>query len=98
MMVVYIFFYYNWMCCWVDRILQDVFMYVTNRLDFGHLVNADTFDTSRTNSEIYQIFDNRWDWEQRYLHDNYTKNFDPNNTIAQVLVNISAVLTEINFL
>lgn len=72
-------------------------MYVTNRVDFGHLVNADTFDTSRINSEIYQIFDNRWDWEQRYIHDNYTKNFDPNNTIAQVTVNILAVLTEINF-
>jgi len=72
-------------------------MYVTNRVDFGHLVNADTFDTSRTNSEIYQIFDNRWDWEQRYIHDNYTKNFDPNNTIAQVLVIILAVLTDINF-
>jgi hypothetical protein len=70
--------------------LQDVFMHVTNRVDFGHLVNADTFDTSRINSEIYQIFDNRWDWEQRYIHDNYTKNFDPNNTIAQVMVNISA--------
>ncbi|GFG29485.1 hypothetical protein Cfor_05047, partial [Coptotermes formosanus] len=62
---------------------KDVFMHVTNRVDFGHLVNADTFDTSRMNSEIYQIFDNRWDWEQRYIHDNYTKNFDPNNTIAQ---------------
>jgi hypothetical protein len=53
-------------------------------MDFGHLVNADNFDTSRTNSEIYQIFDNRWDWEQRYIHENYTENFNPNNTIAQV--------------
>lgn len=85
MMVMYVCFYNNWMSCSVDCILQDVFMYVTNRVDFGHLVNADTFDTSRTNSEIYQLFDNRWDWEQRYIHDNYTKNFDPNNTIAQVL-------------
>lgn len=59
-------------------------MYVTNRVDFGHLVNADNFDTSRINSEIYQIFDNRWDWEQRYIHENYTENFNPNNTIAQV--------------
>jgi uncharacterized protein with FMN-binding domain len=70
--------------------LQEVFMHVTNRVDFGHLVSADNFDTSRINSEIYQIFDNRWDWEQRYIHDNYTNNFDPNNTIAQVTVNISA--------
>lgn len=64
--------------------LQDVFMYVSNRVDFGHLVNADNFDTSRIYSEIYQIFDNRWDWEQRYIHENYTENFNPNNTIAQV--------------
>lgn len=64
--------------------LQDVFMYVNNRVDFGHLVNADNFDTSHANSEIYQIFDNRWDWEQRYIHENYTENFNPNNTIAQV--------------
>ncbi|PNF43292.1 Procollagen-lysine,2-oxoglutarate 5-dioxygenase 3 [Cryptotermes secundus] len=62
---------------------KDVFMYVTNRVDFGHLVNADNFDTSRVNSEIYQLLDNRWDWEQRYLHENYTENFNPNNTIAQ---------------
>jgi hypothetical protein len=67
-------------CC----VFQDVFIYVTNRVDFGHLVNADNFDTSRVNSEIYQILDNRWDWEQRYLHENYTENFNPNNTIAQV--------------
>jgi hypothetical protein len=63
---------------------QDVFMYVSNRVDFGHLVNADNFDTSRINSEIYQILDNRWDWEQRYIHENYTENFNLNNTIAQV--------------
>ncbi|XP_021914399.1 procollagen-lysine,2-oxoglutarate 5-dioxygenase 1 isoform X2 [Zootermopsis nevadensis] len=62
---------------------KDVFMYVSNRVDFGHLVNADNFDTSRIYSEIYQIFDNRWDWEQRYIHENYTENFNPNNTIAQ---------------
>ncbi|XP_069690681.1 procollagen-lysine,2-oxoglutarate 5-dioxygenase 1 isoform X2 [Periplaneta americana] len=62
---------------------KDVFMYVNNRVDFGHLINADNFDTSRINSEIYQIFDNRWDWEQRYIHENYTENFNPNNTIEQ---------------
>ena len=59
-------------------------MYVSNRVDFGHLINADNFDTTRTNSEVYQLFDNRWDWEQRYIHDNYTENFNPNNTIQQV--------------
>ncbi|KAJ9584647.1 hypothetical protein L9F63_021009, partial [Diploptera punctata] len=62
---------------------KDIFMYVSNRVDFGHLINADNFDSARINSEIYQLFDNRWDWEQRYIHENYTENFNPNNTIEQ---------------
>ncbi|XP_046984159.1 procollagen-lysine,2-oxoglutarate 5-dioxygenase [Schistocerca americana] len=62
---------------------KDIFMHVSNRLDFGHLVDPDTFDTSKTNPEVYQIFENRWDWEQRYIHANYTENFNPNNTAQQ---------------
>ncbi|XP_063229636.1 procollagen-lysine,2-oxoglutarate 5-dioxygenase isoform X3 [Bacillus rossius redtenbacheri] len=62
---------------------KDVFMYVSNRMDFGHLVNSDNYDITKTNSEIYQVFDNRWDWEQRYIHENYTENFNPNKTAQQ---------------
>ncbi|XP_067005007.1 procollagen-lysine,2-oxoglutarate 5-dioxygenase isoform X2 [Anabrus simplex] len=62
---------------------KDVFLYVSNRMDFGHLVNADNFDTTRTNSDLYQLFDNRWDWEQRYIHENYTENFNPYKTPEQ---------------
>nr|CAD7453420.1 unnamed protein product [Timema tahoe] len=62
---------------------KDIFMFVSNRMDFGHLVNADNFDTDKTNSEIYQIFDNRWDWEQRYIHENYSENLNPNHTAEQ---------------
>jgi hypothetical protein len=60
-------------------------MYVTSRVDFGHLVNADNFHTGCLNGGIYQVFDNRWDAEQRYIHGNYTENFNPDNTIAQVI-------------
>nr|CAD7196665.1 unnamed protein product [Timema douglasi] len=62
---------------------KDIFMFVSNRMDFGHLVNADNFDTDKTNSEIYQLFDNRWDWEQRYIHENYSENLNPNHTAEQ---------------
>ncbi|XP_046397512.1 procollagen-lysine,2-oxoglutarate 5-dioxygenase 1 isoform X2 [Ischnura elegans] len=62
---------------------KNIFMYVSNRLDYGHLINADNFDTSHLHNDLYQIFDNRWDWEQRYIHENYTENFNPNKTIAQ---------------
>ncbi|KAK7792169.1 hypothetical protein R5R35_005128 [Gryllus longicercus] len=62
---------------------RNVFMYVSNRMDFGHLVNGDNYDTTKTNSEMYQLLDNRWDWEQRYLHENYSENFNPNKTAMQ---------------
>ncbi|XP_047484397.1 procollagen-lysine,2-oxoglutarate 5-dioxygenase 2-like isoform X1 [Penaeus chinensis] len=60
---------------------KGVFMYVSNRVDFGHLVNADQFDTSRMNPELWQVVDNRWDWEQRYLHPNYSSAVAENATV-----------------
>ncbi|XP_069940624.1 procollagen-lysine,2-oxoglutarate 5-dioxygenase 1-like isoform X2 [Cherax quadricarinatus] len=59
---------------------KGIFMYVSNRVDFGHLVNADKFETRRLNNELWQLFDNRWDWEQRYLHPNYTHAVSENTT------------------
>lgn len=56
---------------------QLVFLYVTNLEDYGHLVNPETFDTSRTNPDLYELFSNRFDWEQRYIHQEYAENFNP---------------------
>lgn len=61
---------------------NDVYLYVTNRLDWGHLVNAENFDTSHLNNELYEIMNNRWDWEKRYLHPNYSQNLDTNVTVT----------------
>ncbi|XP_043280130.1 procollagen-lysine,2-oxoglutarate 5-dioxygenase isoform X2 [Venturia canescens] len=55
---------------------HDVFMFVSNRLDFGHLVNYDNFNTQLTNPEMYEIFNNKYDWEERYIHDNYSAIFE----------------------
>lgn len=60
-------------------------MYVSNRVDFGHLVNADNFDTTRTEPEMYQIFDNEKDWEDRYIHEDYFDNFKPEHKDEQVI-------------
>jgi len=62
---------------------RDIFMYISNRVDWGHLINADNFDTSHLHNEMYQIFDNRWDWELRYLHANWSKSLEPNSTLIQ---------------
>lgn len=51
-------------------------MYVNNEIDFGHLVNPETYDISRTNPDMYQLFENRMEWTTRYLHEDYHLSFD----------------------
>ena len=52
---------------------QDKFMYVSNRASFGHLLSAEGFETTHLFNEMWQLTENRWDWEQRYLHPNYSQ-------------------------
>lgn len=63
---------------------EGVFMYVSNRLNFGHLVNPDTYDTKLVYPDMYQIMDNKLDWERRYIHPEYTDNFNPDKKPTQV--------------
>lgn len=51
-------------------------MHVSNEEHFGHLVNPESFDVSRTHPDMYQVIDNKIEWEQRYLNEDYAKNFD----------------------
>lgn len=62
---------------------RAIFMYVSNRLDFGHLVNPDSYDVTLTHPDLYQIIDNKLDWERKYIHENYSENFNPNKTPIQ---------------
>ena len=59
-------------------------MLASNRVDFGHLVDPVGFDTSRLHSEMWQIFANRWDWERRYIHQNYSKALEENSPVVEV--------------
>ncbi|XP_014366500.2 procollagen-lysine,2-oxoglutarate 5-dioxygenase isoform X1 [Papilio machaon] len=52
-----------------------VMMYVSNEEELGHLVNHETFDVSRTHPDVYQVLDNKLEWESRYLHKDYLANF-----------------------
>lgn len=62
---------------------QGLFMYVSNRLDFGHLVNSDTYDIELTYPDIYQIMDNKQDWERRYIHPDYDEHLNPDKKPIQ---------------
>ncbi|XP_050361429.1 procollagen-lysine,2-oxoglutarate 5-dioxygenase isoform X1 [Nymphalis io] len=57
---------------------QGYMMYVSNEKELGHLVNPDTLDISRKNPDIYQVLDNKIEWEQRYLSPEYADNFAEN--------------------
>jgi len=54
----------------------DKFMYLSNRATFGHLVSGDGYETTNLFPEMWQLTENRWDWEQRYLHENYSQALD----------------------
>ena len=62
---------------------QGIFMYVSNQLDYGHLVNPDHYDTSFASSDLHQVYHNQLDWEKKYLHPNYGKILDPAFEIEQ---------------
>lgn len=62
---------------------KGTFMFVSNLHDFGHLVNSESFDTSRTNPDFYSLLDNRLDWEQRYIHPDYASSLDPQKSPMQ---------------
>ncbi|XP_023821824.1 procollagen-lysine,2-oxoglutarate 5-dioxygenase 3 isoform X4 [Oryzias latipes] len=55
---------------------QGVFMFVSNRDEFGRLVASSNFNTSRLHPDMWQIFDNPLDWREKYIHENYSKIFE----------------------
>ncbi|XP_072930383.1 procollagen-lysine,2-oxoglutarate 5-dioxygenase isoform X2 [Epargyreus clarus] len=52
-----------------------IMMHVSNEQELGHLINPESFDTSLTHPDVYQVLDNRAEWERRYLHPQYYDNF-----------------------
>ncbi|XP_060949665.1 procollagen-lysine,2-oxoglutarate 5-dioxygenase 2 [Limanda limanda] len=57
---------------------KGVFMYITNRHDFGRLISTANYNTSHYNSDLWQIFENPVDWKEKYIHKNYTRIFTEN--------------------
>ena len=66
---------------------QGIFMFVTNRLDWGHLVDPENFETTHLHDELYEIINNRWDWEKRYIHPNYSQSLQEGAVLNQVCLN-----------
>ncbi|VDD74676.1 unnamed protein product [Mesocestoides corti] len=50
---------------------KNIFVYVDNRAQFGRLTNPVNFKLNHLHNDMWQIFDNPLDWEERYLHPDY---------------------------
>lgn len=66
---------------------QGIMMYVSNEKILGHLVNPETFDTTRTNPDVYQVMENKVEWEDRYLSPEYASNFEEGRNHSMVIFN-----------
>ncbi|XP_059089134.1 multifunctional procollagen lysine hydroxylase and glycosyltransferase LH3-like isoform X4 [Tigriopus californicus] len=62
---------------------KDIFFYVSNRLDWGHLINSDDFETTHMHNELWEIANNQLDWETRYLHPNYSQSLEEDAEVEQ---------------
>ncbi|KAM6414638.1 procollagen-lysine,2-oxoglutarate 5-dioxygenase 2 isoform 2-T2 [Rhynochetos jubatus] len=57
---------------------KGVFMYITNRHEFGRLISTANYNTSHYNNDLWQIFENPVDWKETYINPNYSKIFTDN--------------------
>ncbi|XP_014457169.1 multifunctional procollagen lysine hydroxylase and glycosyltransferase LH3 isoform X1 [Alligator mississippiensis] len=55
---------------------KGVFLHITNQEDFGHLLATAKYNVSRPYPDLWQIFDNPLDWQEKYIHENYTRVLD----------------------
>lgn len=61
--------------CWHLR-SKGIFMHVVNTEQFGHLIDSDYYDASKTHPDFYQLFNNKYDWERKYIAADYSKQLE----------------------
>ncbi|XP_023604418.1 procollagen-lysine,2-oxoglutarate 5-dioxygenase 2 [Myotis lucifugus] len=57
---------------------MGVFMYISNRHEFGRLLSTANYNTSHYNNDLWQIFENPVDWKEKYINHDYSKIFTEN--------------------
>lgn len=62
---------------------KGIFMYLSNMRYWGHQVNYDNYETSHLHNDFYEIVNNPYDWEKKYMHPNYSTSLQEDAVIAQ---------------
>nr|XP_033815273.1 procollagen-lysine,2-oxoglutarate 5-dioxygenase 2 isoform X4 [Geotrypetes seraphini] len=57
---------------------MGVFMYISNRDEFGRLLSTANYNTSHFNNDLWQIFENPMDWKEKYINQDYSRIFTEN--------------------
>ncbi|MXQ94642.1 hypothetical protein E5288_WYG013874 [Bos mutus] len=57
---------------------KGVFMYISNRHEFGRLLSTANYNISHFNNDLWQIFENPVDWKEKYINRDYSKIFTEN--------------------
>ncbi|KAM4738084.1 procollagen-lysine,2-oxoglutarate 5-dioxygenase 1 isoform 2-T2 [Anableps anableps] len=52
---------------------KGVFMYVSNLHTFGRILSTEKYKTEHLHNDLWQIFENPLDWQERYIHENYSR-------------------------
>lgn len=55
---------------------RGIFLHITNLEDFGHLLSIANYNTSRLHPDLLQIMENPLDWQEKYIHENYSRVLD----------------------
>jgi len=48
-----------------------IFMYVDNRVYYGHMTDSENFETTHLHNDLFSIAENQYTWERKYLHPDY---------------------------
>ncbi|XP_029013204.1 procollagen-lysine,2-oxoglutarate 5-dioxygenase 1 [Betta splendens] len=51
---------------------KGIFMYVANTHSFGRILSTENYQMNHLHNDLWQIFENPVDWEERYIHENYS--------------------------
>ncbi|XP_066297450.1 procollagen-lysine,2-oxoglutarate 5-dioxygenase 1-like isoform X3 [Branchiostoma lanceolatum] len=60
---------------------KGIFMYVTNMETFGRLTTTTSYSTEHLHPDMWQMYDNRPDWEEKYIHPDFYKMLDPKTEV-----------------
>ncbi|XP_053860889.1 multifunctional procollagen lysine hydroxylase and glycosyltransferase LH3 [Malaclemys terrapin pileata] len=55
---------------------RGIFLHITNLEEFGHLLSTANYNTSHLHPDLWQITENPLDWQEKYIHKNYSRVLD----------------------